>query len=525
MKLHIGISFIGMSILLFFNVSYGNTKIEELESKLETVAGNARAALLNELSQAYHAESPEKVLKYGQEALEIARETQDIVQEALALENIGMSFSANKKYDMALNYFQQAQEKHKTIENKRGEASAFHKIGLLYRDQQDYTLALKNCSQALQMYEKLEAKEEMSVISDTIGNIYLLTEEYDKALFSYQRTLPLAREVSNVPLLRATYRNIAEMYLATGDIKQGKEYYTIYETLLHDEHGKAIAEIQERYDINKQEWEQAAHEKQKHIKNLKLTRQIIIVMAFIAVGASGGIAVFAIYRWRQQIQREQVMITTAKAKSDELLHNMLPVSIARNLQKDGAIHPQTFEYVTICFCDVFEFTKRSASLDPKLLFPELNALFTAFDAIIEEHDCERLKTIGHAYFYVCGMPNKNPHHAENVLLSALEILQYLEKRNQYAKMQWQIQLGVHTGRLIGGVVGIKKYIYEVFGATISIASAVKNASEPMRINISETTHNLVTDTFQCTEREPVKVKNQGMLNMYFVEGSVYRNDI
>lgn len=403
MKLRVVIPFIVMSVLLLPNFSYGNTRIEELEAQLESASGKERAALFNELSRAYYDESPENVLKYGQKALDVAREAQDTVQEAIALEHIGMSFYANKEYDLALNYFQQAQEKHRVIANKRG---------------------------------------------------------------------------------------------------------------------AVIAELQEQYGLDKQAWQREIRQKQQQIKNLELIWRIILVMAFVALCATGGTAAFGFYRWHQQIQKDQVIIKEAQAKSNELLHNVLPVSIARELQKYGNIRPQTFEHVTVCFCDVFEFTKRSASVEPTLLFPELNTLFTAFDEIIEGHGCERLKTIGHAYLYVCGMPVQNAHHAENAILSAIEILQYLEKRNQYAKMQWQIQVGIHTGRVIGGVVGIKKYIYEVFGETISIASAVKNASEPMRINISETTHNLVMDTFQCTEREPIELKHKGMMNMYFVEGMI-----
>jgi class 3 adenylate cyclase len=329
--------------------------------------------------------------------------------------------------------------------------------------------------------------------------------------------LPLVREIANESLIQETYRNIAEMYLATGDIKQGKEYYTIYETMLHDEHGKAIADLQEQYGIEKQEWEQQISGKQKLIKKLEFKQRVIILFTFIVVCALGGSAAFVGYRLRQQIQHDQILITEAKSKSDELLHNVLPVSIAQDLQKSGTTQPQSFEHVTVCFCDVFEFNKLSASLDPKELLPELNTLFTAFDQIIEGHDCERLKTVGDAYLYVCGMPDENPQHAENVIHAALEILQYLEKRNQYAKMQWQIQVGIHTGRLIGGVVGIKKYVYDVFGDTINIASALKNASEPMRINISETTYVLVMDMFEFTQREPIKVKDKGMMNMFFVE--------
>lgn len=208
-----------------------------------------------------------------------------------------------------------------------------------------------------------------------------------------------------------------------------------------------------------------------------------------------------------------------KRKSDELLLNILPVRVANELKAEGRTRPESFEDVTVFFSDIVGFTSISSQLEPAELIDELNDIFTAFDTIISEHACERIKTIGDAYLFVCGMPVSDPLHAERVLLAAVDIVRYLEVRNLSSPMEWRVRIGVHTGPVVGGVVGIKKYIYDVFGDTINTASRMESNSEPMRINVSETTHGIVADRFRWIDRGKIEVKGKGRLRMYFLDGA------
>ncbi len=513
-------------LLVWSSAAWSSVDIEHLEAQLDTLAGAERAETLNALAEAYKEESPEETLAYSQEALEVARLHDLPGQEAVALEHIGMAFYASGKYDTALKYAQQALEKQKSLDNTAGVASAFHTIGLIHRDQGDYSQALESCSQALQTYEDLENTEQMAAILETIGKIYIQAEEYEKALSSYKRTLTVAREIGDDALIRETYRYLAEMSFAAGDMKQGREYSTLYDTMLNEQHEAKMKALQNNLEEQFQEeqaeqqqlWKEETRILQKQLQRASLSRRITIWAAVVCVLSLAGVLAFVVYRRRQELRQNRVMLDKANSRSEELLLNAVPAKIARDLQTSGTTIPRRFKNVTVCFCDLFEFTKISATLAPDSLVSELNTIFTALDQIIEGHECERLKTVGDAYLYVCGMPESNSNHAENVIRSAYEILQYLEKRNQYADMKWQIQIGVHTGSVIGGVVGIKKYVYDVFGDTINIASAMKNASEPMRINISETTYEQIQDIFTCTERAPLELKGQkGSMKMYFVE--------
>lgn len=211
------------------------------------------------------------------------------------------------------------------------------------------------------------------------------------------------------------------------------------------------------------------------------------------------------------------IINQEKEKSDKLLLNILPQSVAEDLKRTGRTTPESFENVTVFFSDIVNFTELSSALDPKVLIEDLNVIFTAFDNILETNGCERIKTIGDAYLAVCGMPEPNDKHTENIINSAIEIIRYLDDRNRSAPLKWEIRIGIHTGRVVGGVVGVKKYIYDIFGDTINTASRMESCSDPMRINVSEVTYRLVIDKYTFTERGSIEVKGKGGMRMFFVE--------
>jgi class 3 adenylate cyclase len=144
-------------------------------------------------------------------------------------------------------------------------------------------------------------------------------------------------------------------------------------------------------------------------------------------------------------------------------------------------------------------------------------MFTAFDNIMEKNQCERIKTIGDAYLAVCGMPEANENHARNIVQSAIEMIAYLRERNARSKVQWRVRIGINSGPVVGGIVGVKKYIYDIFGDAVNIADRMESHSKPMRINVSEYTYDLVKDQFDFVEREAITVKGKGEMRMYFVK--------
>ena len=214
------------------------------------------------------------------------------------------------------------------------------------------------------------------------------------------------------------------------------------------------------------------------------------------------------------LQRKK--IEAEKKKSDQLLLNVLPASVADDLKANGTTTPMQFDNVTVFFSDSVDFTRLSADIEPEELISALNELFTAFDNIMEKNRCERIKTIGDAYLAVSGMPEADADHAWNMARAAVEIVDYCQRRNLSHPVKWEVRIGIHTGKVIGGVVGVKKYIYDVFGNAINVASRMETLSEPMRINISETSYRFLRDHYPCKEREEIPVKGVGTMKMYFL---------
>ncbi len=225
-------------------------------------------------------------------------------------------------------------------------------------------------------------------------------------------------------------------------------------------------------------------------------------------------------RLQHQLAEQNRQLKQEQQKTESLLLNVLPVQVARELIATGNYQPRTFDQVTVCFTDIIAFTSTASSLTPEFIIGELNDIFTGFDQIAEENDCERIKTMGDAYLFTCGVPEENKAHAFNVVKTAKAIINFLEQRNKSSKQQWQIRVGMHSGQVVSGIVGSKKYLFDIFGDTVNIAARMEELSLPMQINISEATHILLKDRFTFTRRSGIEVKGKGKLSMYLVEDTI-----
>lgn len=227
--------------------------------------------------------------------------------------------------------------------------------------------------------------------------------------------------------------------------------------------------------------------------------------------------ILAFAHWRLAIRdfRNVAALRAANAKSDELLHNILPPRVIKDLRERGSSEPERFDSVSILFTDLVDFTDISSTLPPEYLIGELSDLFCGFDCIIEKYGCTRIKTIGDAYMAVCGLPEDDGEHAKKIVQAGLECVEYLRKRNEHSPIKWKMRVGVHSGAVVAGIVGARKYIYDIFGDTVNIASRMENSSKEMRVNVSEETFNRTKDSFEYEEREPQRVKGKGLMNMYF----------
>lgn len=219
----------------------------------------------------------------------------------------------------------------------------------------------------------------------------------------------------------------------------------------------------------------------------------------------------------QELQQE-------KGKSDELLLNILPEKTAAELKEKGEATPRYYKMVSILFTDFQAFTQSAAVITPQELIQTLNECFSAFDDIIDRHNLEKIKTIGDAYMCAGGLPVENTSNAFDMVSAACEIQQWVEQwnsnRNAKGFETWEIRIGVHTGEIIAGVIGKKKFAYDVWGDAVNIASRMEANGAIGKVNISHSTYMLVRDKFKCIYRGKVEAKGKGEIDMYFVEGKV-----
>ena len=214
------------------------------------------------------------------------------------------------------------------------------------------------------------------------------------------------------------------------------------------------------------------------------------------------------------LEEKNQQLAVEKQRSEDLLCNVLPKSVGLELLETGECSPQLFKEATVCFTDIVGFTYASSKMAPEVIIHELNEIFTAFDKISLKNSCERMKTIGDAYLFVCGVPESNPDHAENVAQAALEMIDYLKVRNLDATHSWQLRVGIHSGPLVGGVVGTEKYLYDIFGDTVNIAARMEEMAQPMQVNVSSASYELLKDKFVLSNGEVVEIKGKGRQKIY-----------
>ncbi len=210
-----------------------------------------------------------------------------------------------------------------------------------------------------------------------------------------------------------------------------------------------------------------------------------------------------------------------KERSDELLLNILPAETAEELKAKGSADAREYELVTVLFTDFKNFTKASESMTAQELVNEINYCYSAFDRILAIHGVEKIKTIGDGYMAAGGLPAKNTTNPVDAVNAALAIRDFMESEKQNrlkeGKSFFEIRVGLHSGPVVAGIVGIKKFAYDIWGDTVNTASRMESSGEVGKVNISGSTYGLVKDKFKCAYRGKVEAKNKGEIDMYFVE--------
>ncbi|PLX22510.1 MAG: hypothetical protein C0597_02390 [Marinilabiliales bacterium] len=223
---------------------------------------------------------------------------------------------------------------------------------------------------------------------------------------------------------------------------------------------------------------------------------------------------------REEIEKQKELVEEQKKKSDELLQNILPFETAEQLKKKGFAKSKQYKLVSILFTDFKDFSNLTGVIDSQKLVEELNVYIQKFDEIIEDHFIEKIKTIGDAYMCAGGLPLRNKSNPIDVTLAGLKIQKFMkdygEERKKNNETPWELRLGIHTGEVIAGVIGKKKFAYDIWGDAVNKASRMEQSGEVGKVNVSGDTYEYIKEFFDCTHRGNVEVKNNIHLDMYFV---------
>ena len=190
------------------------------------------------------------------------------------------------------------------------------------------------------------------------------------------------------------------------------------------------------------------------------------------------------------------------------------------LKENGRVKAKKFEQVTVLFADFKDFSRYAEHMEPEKLLMNLDHYFSEFDQIVEKYNLEKIKTLGDCYMIAGGLPFPDETHTKRTVQASFEIIDFVNKTRQDLSLpdaSLEIRIGIHCGPVVAGVVGSKKFAYDIWGDTVNIAARLQTASEPGKINVSQSVCKLIDDFYECDYRGKIEVKNRGILKMFYVQ--------
>jgi len=467
----------------------------------------------------HHYNDQAKALEYDSTALNMYDELADSSGKAMMLANIANIYSDQGQKNKALEYQFRALKINEMIGNKQKIAMNLGNIGNAYADLGNFSEAMDYYFKGLDMDQNLNDQSAMARDMGNIGETYLemakdLKEQagkaanLQKAIGFLKKSVEKSIEINRPGFIIEYSQSLSEAYNIAGDFNNAlnsfKLYITVRDSMGTLEKDKEFARNKLQYEYGKRE-DQILYQKKLDSQKYIAGSAVLLLLSF-----------FLFYNYRVQ-KKSNVVITKEKKRSDDLLLNILPAEVAEELKNKGKTDAKFFDNVTVLFTDFVGFTKVAERLTPQQLVNELDTCFKAFDGIIGKYNVEKIKTVGDAYLAVAGLPASDPIHAEQVVNAARDIRGFmLERKKTAGQMTFEIRIGVHSGSVVAGIVGVKKFAYDIWGDTVNTAARMEQNSEAGKVNISQTTYELVKNKFTCTYRGEIVAKNKGEMKMYFV---------
>lgn len=469
-----------------------------------------------------------RALEYNEKALAIEEEIEHNWCIASSLGNIGIIYKDQGNYPRALEYYEKSLALNEELGDKQGIALNLINIGNIYLNQGDYRLALDYYEKAMTIFELLRNKGGIATALGNIGNIYTKQGNYPLALDYCQKGLALAEEIGALEQQKDACQCLYDTYKEMGKGNEALLYLekmnVIADNLQTQETTKKLeqmefAKVMLQDSIAKAEEARLVEDAhQAEVRKRNKSRNTAYVGGFIALIMAGGFY----SRWRY-VRKARDIISKEKDRSDNLLLNILPAEVAAELKEKGRADARDFDTVSILFTDFKGFTEQSAKLNAQELVTEINVCFVVFDGIMARFGIEKIKTIGDAYMAAGGLPVPTEDSVKNTVLAAIAMQEFIAGRKAEneagGKPAFEMRVGIHTGPVVVGIVGVKKFQYDIWGDTVNIASRMESGGEVGKVNISQYTYELIREEpdFVFESRGKIEAKGKGEVEMYFVE--------
>ena len=489
--------------------------------KQAVLAGDelAKAGVLISIADTYSEMGNSRNAKtYYRRGLKEVRSINDSVVLATTLLNAGDEYLKTKQYDTAMLYFDESGRIFKKLEIPIGLAYNYGNSGMVYAELGRDSLAENNIFAAIDILEKLEDYHPIAVYLGYMSDIYSKRNNLEKAFYYAEQSLKLAEDQNLKKEISEAHLRLAELNKKIGNFESAYQHYENHIT--YRDSINNIAAVQE---MARMRTENEIAKKQTEVDLLEQkekTQKAIVIATGIALVLIGIIA-FGLFRRNKFISKTKAIIEKERNRSDQLLLNILPEETAVELKDSGKVKSKRFDSVSVLFADFVGFTKYSERLSPEEVVDSVDFYFSKFDEIIEKYGLEKIKTLGDCYMCAGGLPFPVKDHAHKMVLAAFEMLEFVRtfkarSELEFEEINFDIKVGINSGPVVAGVVGTKKFAYDIWGDTVNIASRMESHSEPGQVNISESTCKLISNDFKCEYRGEIEVKNKGRMKMYYV---------
>ncbi|HEY1112240.1 MAG TPA: adenylate/guanylate cyclase domain-containing protein [Chitinophagaceae bacterium] len=445
---------------------------------------------------------------YYRKAIATLRRTSDSISLASVISNAGDEFLKRRDYDSALLHFKEAGRIFARLNHETGKAYSMGNMGMVYANTGRKALAEIYMNEAIRAHEKAGDYYPICIYLLSMTDIYVEKGDLQTALAYAHRSAALARQHGLKEQIRDASQKLSQLYERSGNPAGSLQYfkdYVAYRDSVNDIRAvQKMADMRTNFEIAQKQSELDLLNKENENQQIVArSLGIILIMTIFILGT--------LYWYFRTISRE-------KRRSEGLLLNILPAETAKELKRNGVVEAVKVEGVTVLFTDFVGFSRLAEEVEPEQLVKSLDFYFRGFDAITTKWGLEKIKTIGDSYMCACGLHTPNEAHARNVINTAREMVDLANKElaAEDGLIHFEVRIGIHTGPVVAGIVGTKKWQFDIWGDTVNIASRMESMSEKGRINLSETTYQLIKDEFTCEYRGEIDVKNHRRLKMYFL---------